>query len=130
MKNWTEAQIKQLKGEGRIKKATKPVTSANALTQQVLRVLALKGYEAWRQPSHAVWDEKIKAYRKNSIKRGRSDVIGFKKSTGVVIACEIKVGRDKLSTEQEDFLQAVNEAGGVGVVIRNSDDIEKLIKEL
>jgi hypothetical protein len=95
MKGWTTSQIKQVKKA----KASKPVTSANALTQQVLRVLGLKGFKVWRQNNGGIYDPVKKVFRANSSTLGISDVIGFHKRTGLIIACEIKVGRDKLSSE-------------------------------
>lgn len=111
-------------------KATKPVTSANALTQQVIRVLTLKGCFAWRCQSAGIWDPTKKVYRANSATKGISDVLAFHKSTGQIIAVEIKVNKDRLSVEQSAFLQAVNDAGGLARVIKTSEDIENLIKEL
>jgi hypothetical protein len=77
-----------------------------------------------------VWDPAKKVFRANSSTPGISDVLGFHKRTGIVIACEIKVGKDKLSPEQEAFLKAINEAGGIGRVVRNTNDIEELCKRL
>lgn len=100
--------------------------SANALTRHTLTMLKLKGYHAWRQNNAAVWDPTKKVFRKNSATHGISDVIGFHKQLGTFIACEIKVGRDKLSEEQEAFISSVNSSGGIGLVIRTMDDVEKL----
>jgi hypothetical protein len=62
MKHWTEAHIRQLKDKGGIKKAAKPVTSANALTQQVLRVYSYYiGIDTGVNTGLCVWDSKRKS---------------------------------------------------------------------
>lgn len=111
----------------KIKKAKLPPTSANALTQQALRVLTLKGYVVWRQNNGAVWDPKKRLFRKNkSSLLGVPDILGYHKGTAVVIAAEIKAGKDKVSPEQERFLASVKASGGIALVIRNSDDLVKI----
>ena len=57
---------------------------------------------------------------------GISDIIGFHKRTGQFIACEIKVGKDKLSAEQILFLERVKRAGGVAMEVRGIDQLENL----
>lgn len=109
------------------KKALPPV-SANALTKQALRILSLKGFHVWRQNNGGVYDPVKKCFRANSSTPGISDVLGFNKKTGVIIACEIKAGKDKLSKEQEAFLLMVKESGGIALVIRTTNDIELLTK--
>lgn len=103
-----------------------PGISANALTKHALRILSLKGYHVWRQNNGGVYDPTIKKFRKNSSTPGISDIIGFHKKTGRFIACEIKAGRDRLSDEQIEFLKNVNESGGIGMVVRTIDDLEKI----
>lgn len=103
-------------------------TSANVLTQHALRILALKGYCVWRNNTVGIWDPTKKIYRKNSTKKGVSDIIGFHRHTGRFCAIEIKAGKDRLSEEQAAFLELVKTSGGVSLVVRNSEDLEKIIK--
>lgn len=107
-----------------------PTITANALTKQTLRMLDLKGFHVWRQNNGGVYDPIKKVFRAGSSTPGISDILGFHRRTGLVIAVEIKVGRDKPSQAQLDFLAAVVKAGGIGKIVRNSDDLETLIKEL
>lgn len=123
---WTIKDIENLKTK---KKPWLPGISANALTRHSLRILTLKGYHVWRQNNGGVYDPTIKKFRKNSSTPGISDIIGFHKKTGRFIACEIKAGKDRLSDEQIEFLKNVNDAGGVGMVVRTIDDLEKFLKE-
>ncbi len=128
---WTIQDIANLQAKRSAKpKAKLPGISANELTKHALRMLGMKGYHVWRQNNGGVWDPTLKVFRANSSTPGISDIIGFHKQTGRFIACEIKVGRDKLSTEQEQFLADVNRAGGIGRVIKNMTDLENLSKEI
>jgi hypothetical protein len=110
------------------KKVKLPSTSANSLTKHAMKVLTLKGFKVWRQNNAAVYDEKKKVYRANSSTPGISDILGFHLKTGQFLACEIKAGRDKLSTEQKIFLEEVAAAGGIALIIRSADDLENFIK--
>jgi hypothetical protein len=99
------------------------ITNTNQLTQYALKVIKLAGYHAWRQNNGGVWDERNKAFRKGSSTPGIADIMGFHLQTGVVLACEIKVGKDRLSEAQTAFHAAVSRAGGLSLVIRHGDDL-------
>jgi hypothetical protein len=109
-------------------KSTKQLklTPANKLTKEAIRLLTMKGFQVWRQNNGGVFDPVKKVFRANSSTRGISDVIGFNKRTACFIACEIKVGKDILSSEQQQFLTDVERAGGIAVVVRDSNDLKKL----
>jgi len=97
--------------------------TANSLTQQALTVLKLNGWHVYRNNNAGVYDPTKKVFRANSTTKGISDIIGFNKQDARFIAVEVKVGRDKLSIEQKQFLEDVNKAGGVGIECRSIDDI-------
>lgn len=103
--------------------------TANALTKHTIRLLDLKGFNVWRQNNGGVYDPTNKVFRRNSSTPGISDIIGYHKKTGKFIAVEIKIGKDKLSPYQEQFLSGVNKAGGIGVVIKDMDELEKFAKQ-
>lgn len=107
-----------------------PGITANALTQQAIKVLSLCGFHVWRQNNGGIYDAKIGGYRRNSSTPGISDIIGLHKKTGKFIACEIKVGKDKLSPFQERFLEVVKKSGGVAMVIKTTDELDELLKNL
>jgi hypothetical protein len=123
--SYTIKDIEALK-QRKLKKVVLPATSANALTKHALRILDLKGWYVWRQNNGGVYDPVKKIFRSNSSTPGISDILGFHKKTGQFIACEIKVGKDKLSPYQERFLDQVKRAGGLAIVIRTVEDIENL----
>lgn len=106
----------------------KPTLTANRLTKEALRIFDLCGYEVWRQNNAAVYDEKKHVFRKNSAKKGVSDIIGYHRKTGIFIGAEIKVGRDKLSREQTFFLGGIIRSGGVGLVIKCYEDLEYFLQ--
>lgn len=109
-------------------KQSKPLKqiTANALTKQALRILDLRGFNVWRQNNAAVYDPVKKVFRANSATPGISDIIGYHRKTGRFIAVEIKAGKDKMSPQQQLFIDQVVRAGGIGVVLRNSDELEQL----
>ncbi len=63
---------------------------------------------------------------------GSSDLIGVTRivitpemvgrTVAVFTACEVKVGRDKLSKDQREYLDLVRDWGGIGVECRDSVD--------
>lgn len=56
---------------------------------------------------------------------GSSDLIGIFK--GRFLALEVKMHGKKPTPEQENFLRAVRENGGIAGVVRSIDDVRKLL---
>ena len=105
--------------------------SANSLTQSVIKHLTACGFVVWRQNSAAVFDTKKQVFRKNPTqKKGISDVLGFCRNTGIIIAVEVKWQKDKLSEEQSEFLAAVERAGGIALVAKTIDGFLSDCKKL
>lgn len=102
--------------------------NTNALTREALRVLSICGFEAWRQNNGGVYDPTKKIFRANSSTPGISDIIGYHKKTGCIIAVEIKTGKDKLSPFQERFIAGVIASGGYAYVVKTVDDLTELLK--
>ena len=102
------------------------ITNANQLAAYAVKVFQQAGWVAWRQNNTAICDKG--QFRRFVGLKGVSDVIGFHATTGRFLACEIKVGRDRLSPDQEQFLSAVVRAGGVGLVVRHADDLKQYLK--
>ena len=103
--------------------------SANALTKSALTVLRLNGFHCWRQNNGGVYDPIKKVFRKNSSTPGISDIIGYNIKTGKFLACEIKVGKDKCSQHQTEFLNGVQQSGGYSCVISHIDELISYIKK-
>lgn len=101
------------------------ITNANQLATYAVKVFTHAGWVAWRQNNTAICDRG--QFRRFVGLKGVSDVIGFHKETGRFLACEIKVGSDRLSPDQEKFLHAVNRAGGLGIVVRHANDLSDFL---
>jgi len=55
--------------------------------------------------------------------KGCSDIIGQLRGSGALLACECKRYGEGLRPEQQNFLEVVKQAGGVGFVARCVDDV-------
>lgn len=112
------------------------MSKANDVTNAVVKMLNLKGFVAWRQNNGGVYDVKLGSFRKKgkSEMQGVSDIIGYCKKTGKFMAIEVKIGKDTLSVEQRMFLEDVNKAGGIGLVVKSTDDFlaqyEEILKHI
>lgn len=91
-------------------------------------MLSYNGFECWRQNNNAVYDAKIKGYRSNSVYKGVSDIMGYHKTNGKILAIEIKTGKDKLIIHQEFFINSIKKAGGYVAEIRSIDDLDLFLK--
>src|SRR3990167_8551310 len=85
------------------------MSAANELTNQILDHIYRAGGYAWRAASVGVFDTKKMSFR-TSAKKGVADILSCFK--GRLIAVEIKIGKDRLSDEQEGFMRNVQHAGG------------------
>lgn len=63
--------------------------------------------------------------------KGSSDIIGWKSTGGVAVfvALEVKVGRDKLSVDQINFIDRVKADGGIAGEVRSVDQALELLNE-
>lgn len=63
---------------------------------------------------------------------GSSDCIGWKTETigdrrvAVFVAIETKTNDGRVSKEQENFLRCVREAGGIAIVARSAEDVDRV----
>lgn len=103
-------------------------TKTNSLTKYTLRILDLSGFYVWRQNNGGVYDPIKQVFRRNSSTPGISDILGFDKKTGKIIAVEIKTGKDVLSPYQERFLNDVSKAGGYSFVVNTFEDADIICK--
>lgn len=60
---------------------------------------------------------------------GISDIIGMTPS-GQFLSIECKVGRNTPTKEQTEFMERVRRAGGVALLVYNSDQLLKALKEI
>ena len=98
------------------------------LVRSILDGLKFRRIFAWRANSGAVTAEykgKKRFIRFAGIE-GLSDIIGILPD-GRFLAIECKVGKNKATELQLQFLSAVNQSGGVAFIARSWDDVERSI---
>lgn len=101
-----------------IKSGVKELSKAH-IRASALKELTYRGCDCWRQNNIAV-------RRRAFIGRyGVSDIMGFCKKTGRIVAVEVKTIGDRLSSDQIDFLNDVKKAGGVAyLAIQTGTQVE------
>lgn len=94
------------------------MSAATELTNQIIDFIYRQGGYAWRASSVGVFDSKRAMFRA-SAKKGVSDILVVFK--GILVAIEVKIGKDRLSVEQEGFMQNIDNAGGCAFVVSDFD---------
>ena len=97
------------------------MSEATALTNQVIDYIYRNGGYAWRASSTGVFDSSAGKWRA-SAKKGVSDVLAV--YAGHILAIEVKIGKDRLSEEQQGFLRNVENAGGLTYVAKDFNDFK------
>lgn len=95
------------------------------LVGAVLEYLQLRGIPSWRNNTGAA-NYVDRHGKKRHVKYGvpgASDILGLIPPTGRFLAIECKVGKNKPTDKQIEFLAAVREAGGLDVVAYVLDDV-------
>lgn len=87
--------------------------TASEITKYALKVLDLQGFEVWR-------NNNVRAVKGRTFtgRKGVSDIMGFHRITGCLLAVEVKTLRDKLSQDQIDFLSMVKNAGAFAMIAK------------
>lgn len=95
------------------------------IQEQVLSYLWYNHVFCWRNNSVGIFDATKKVFRKPGrfFLPGVADILGVYQSR--FLALEIKSATGKLSEHQKFFIDEVNYHGGIGIVIRSIDDIDK-----
>jgi hypothetical protein len=108
----------------------KPKRSETYIQREILEALIFSGYFVWRNNSGAFWSHGRQAYIKvQGIGRinGVSDILGVLPD-GKILAVEVKSKTGKLTQEQEDFLRKVSNRGGLAVMVRSLEDLQKAFR--
>jgi hypothetical protein len=106
----------------------------------IMRSLQLEcpkiGARLLRNNSGALQDKKGRWVRFGVGGTGGSDLIGWRSVTitpdmvgakmAIFVACEVKSSGGKPTKEQENFISAVQNAGGIGFVARSVEDVSLL----
>ena len=90
-------------------------------------LLTLRGIPHWRQNSGAL---RVDGRFVRFGLPGCSDLIGILPRSGRLIACEVKRPGGQLTAAQRAFLDAVNAAGGVGIVVEDVKVLARVLDRL
>lgn len=95
--------------------------TANRITANIIRAANLQtGCVAYRINNVGVWDAAKQVYRAGNTEKGLPDIIGCFR--GRLVGIEVKAGKDKMSIHQEARKQEIERAGGVFLVVRETND--------
>ncbi|CAK0747850.1 VRR-NUC domain-containing protein [Gammaproteobacteria bacterium] len=105
--------------------SVKPLTH-NALKACILQYLTLRGWLCWANNTgaYAIEDDRHQRRFVRFGKNGSGDI--FALHDHQFYSIEVKVGRDRLRSEQEEWMEQVRAHGGVAVVARCLDDVRML----
>jgi penicillin-binding protein-related factor A (putative recombinase) len=100
------------------------------IENHVLTWLKFKSILGVKIKTIGTYDQRLGKFRKPSplYRKGVSDILGLHE--GRFFALEIKSAKGKLSPEQVLFLDDVRSRGGVALVIRSVEQLEKYFKQL
>jgi hypothetical protein len=101
------------------------MTPEGAVVKACLEYLRLRGIFAWRNNTGSLRDKNNRPVFFG--KPGSADIIGVMPG-GRFICIECKAGRGKLSEKQKEFLHNIEQTGGLAVVARSIEDIEKALR--
>lgn len=94
------------------------------LVNQVIAYLKLKGHYVWRQNTGSMYSKDNRFVRFGF--KGVSDIIGIA-SDGRMIAVECKVGYNKPTQFQKDFLEEIQSRGGYAILCYKLEDVENYL---
>ena len=95
-------------------------STANGLTQSIIKWLELNGHYCSRIQSQGQYNTTLGKWTKSTTRRGIGDLIAIIKGQTVMI--EIKIGSDRQSQWQKVTQKQVEESGGVYIIARTFDD--------
>jgi len=98
------------------------------LTNSCLQLLRANGAKAWRNQTVGVFDKDRGIYRTNREREGvgAPDILCC--LNGHFVACEVKVGKDKLNANQIKWRDSFIAAGGSHIVV--TDNVDNLLSWL
>lgn len=92
------------------------------LQKQIVQWINLSGGYAWRMNvgSFPLMGKNGKQRWFRAGVKGMADILGVWE--GRMLACEVKVGRNKPTPQQKDFLEEIHNRGGIAFVAYSLDD--------
>ena len=98
----------------------------SALVKACLDLLAVRRIFAWRNSVGAAYNPRGRFVRFGKV--GSSDILGVLPG-GRLLALEVKRPGGRLTEAQADFLQQINTAGGLAVMIQDVETLERLLPQ-
>ncbi len=99
-----------------------------SLVKAIIEFLRLKGVYAWRNNSGAFAAEGVTGRRFVRFGLpGSADVLAVVPPRGRLLAVEAKIGRNQPTDMQLHFGAAINDAGGLWLVVRSLADLDELL---
>ena len=96
------------------------------LQKQIKDYLTLQGYVVVKFASVGIYNPVRKQFIPQS-RKGVADLLACSPK-GRFFAIEVKVGYNKPTEEQLEFLQEINDRGGIGIVAYSLEDVENVIR--
>jgi hypothetical protein len=100
-------------------------TPEGAVVKACLEYLQLRGAFVWRNNTGALRDKTDRPVFFGKV--GSSDIIGLLPG-GRFIAVECKAPGGRLSDHQIDFLNQIERMGGLAIIARSVEDVEKFLR--
>lgn len=106
-------------------------STANELTKAITAYIRLTGNYAERINNTGIYDSKAGKWRKGGTRRGISDIMASKvvqhngRSFSIMVAIEVKVGKDVMSEYQKKIQDEVIKSGGVYIIAKTWDQFYK-----
>jgi hypothetical protein len=100
--------------------------SESSLVKQIIQYLNYLGHYVWRVNTGSL---KVDNRFVQFGKKGMSDILGIHKDTGQLIAIECKVGYNKPSQFQKDFLEDINSRNGIAILAYKLEDVSEVFKD-
>lgn len=97
------------------------MSKATELTNDIIDYIYRQHGYSWRSSSVGIYDTKRQMFR-TAAKKGVSDILACYR--GQLIAIEVKIGKDRLSPEQDGFLENISAVGGNTYVASNFDEFK------
>ncbi len=101
--------------------------SEKQIENQILEYLKFRSVMAWKVKSVGTYDAKLRVFRKPSpyYRKGVSDILGIFR--GKPLAIEVKSIKGRTSPEQRAFLEDFAREGGIAMVARSIEDVERVL---
>ena len=102
------------------------------LVRACLELLRLRGILSWRQNTAGIRrrDRAGREFWAAPALRGVADILAVAPGSGKLVAIEVKRPGGKPTPDQVAFLDSVNVAGGIGMVIRDVGALAALLDQL